>query len=184
MHSLQAVPANQRARQRPGRRAGPTPCGFWELRAHKWPRRQQPGWRRPLTVPPHPGLRRPLRARYAPGRSCLTPEEKVVLGKGSARGEESELTKTKNQSCPAPLRLPLPCLIFALVSCAVRLPQRAPCSSSPTPSSGTVSPGSPGPTTLPGSRSLGKPGAEHPRAGKRPRRAPTSAHAQSREGGE
>lgn len=28
-------------------------------------------------------LERPLRTRYASGRSCLTPEEKVVLGKGS-----------------------------------------------------------------------------------------------------
>ena len=37
---------------------------------------------------------RPRRARYASGRSRLTPEGKVVLGKGS---EESELSKSKNK---------------------------------------------------------------------------------------
>lgn len=42
---------------------------------------------RAVQTPPNPaerpGSRRPRRARYASGRSCVTPEEKVVLGKGS-----------------------------------------------------------------------------------------------------
>lgn len=56
------------------------------------------------------GSGRPRRARYASGRSRLTPEGKVVLGKGS---EESELSKSKKQSYSAPPGLPRPCLFFA-----------------------------------------------------------------------
>lgn len=107
---------------------------------------------------------RPQRARYASGRSCMTPEEKVVLGKGR---EESVLSKTKHQklfcsrqAASSPLRL-----VLASSPFRIWIPQRVRCSPSLSRSWGTLSRPPAGFSTLSRTRSPGKPGAEHPSGG-------------------
>lgn len=83
LQSLQAVPEDQRAGQGPGAARS----HFWssrEQRAHGQPRKQQRGRCKHLKTTPNlvaPGA--PGAQGTLSGRSCLTPEEKVVLGKGS-----------------------------------------------------------------------------------------------------
>lgn len=85
-----ALCANNDSRRRAPRLHGPQAV-LADPRARPGPRRSPVG-RRAAAAPgdrPEPrSSRRPRRARYASGRAGLTPEEKVVLGKGSEETRE------------------------------------------------------------------------------------------------
>lgn len=111
-----------------------------------------------------------LRSRYAAGRYFLTPEGKVVLGKGSKK-KKGTVSKMKTPK--------LFCFFWPSVPALLRtflgrgsLQNRTLCDSPRRrePQEHRLS-------TLPGAGSPGKPGAEHPRPG-HALRVPPSAHAQ------
>uniref|UniRef100_A0A8I3RVW9 Leucine rich repeat containing 1 n=1 Tax=Canis lupus familiaris TaxID=9615 RepID=A0A8I3RVW9_CANLF len=110
------------------------------------------------------------RARPGPRRSP------VGRRAAAAPGDRPEPRSSRR---PRRARPPLLCPVRTPSPIGVRLPRSAgpcPCRAPPPPRvpAGGGGPGAPGPqvTTLPGCRSPGKPGAEHPRAGKRPRARP------------
>lgn len=112
------------------------------------------------------------RSRYAAGRYFLTPEEKVVLGKGSKKKKKKgTVSKMKTPKLFCSLWPSVPALLRTFLERGF-LHNRTLCDS----------PRRRGPQklrlpTLPGAGSPGKPGAEHPRPG-HALRVPPCAHAQ------
>lgn len=111
------------------------------------------------------------RSRYAAGRYFLTPEEKVVLGKGSKKKKKGTVSKMKTPKLFCSLWPSVPALLRTFLERG-SLHNRTLCDS----------PRRRGPQklrlpTLPGAGSPGKPGAEHPRPG-HALRVPPCAHAQ------
>lgn len=117
LQSLQAVLAGQKARQGPGRCAGLTLLELLWTASTQAINKAAAKAVETTPLPPipakHGAFRRSgcsLRARYALGQSCLTPEEKVVLGKGS-KEKRASWVKLKIKV----VLLPSDCLLLPLL---------------------------------------------------------------------
>lgn len=120
LQSLQAVLAGQRARLGPGCCAGLTLLELlWTASTHVSNKAAAKAVETLLSLPPKHGTSRrsgcSQRARYALGQSCLTPEEKVVLGKGSKKKRASWVKlKIKVVLLPSDcLPIPTPYTLFS-----------------------------------------------------------------------
>lgn len=94
-----------------------------------------------------PRLQAPTAHKVRLGAVQPDPGRESCFGEGE---RARRARKTKNQSCSIPLRLPLSCLIFVLVSFVAWLPQRARDSSSLSVSRGTGGRRAPRPSPGPG----------------------------------